>query len=72
MATLKLKYDNTNSNVTDLANELNKLTEEIDQIKSQMDEIGSGMTDSKPLIEIKQGMQKLKVIIIGFFFPKLT
>ncbi|KAG5458937.1 MAG: intra-flagellar transport protein 57-domain-containing protein, partial [Olpidium bornovanus] len=30
-------------------------------LQAQMDEIGSGMTDSKPLVNIKQGLVRLKV-----------
>jgi estrogen-related receptor beta like 1 len=32
-----------------------------------MDDIGSGMTDSKPLVNIKQGIARLKVKLKGFF-----
>lgn len=60
LSELKQKYNSANTNVTELTNELSKISEELDNVKSRMDEIGNGMTDSKPLINIKQGVVKLK------------
>ncbi|KAI8908102.1 intra-flagellar transport protein 57 [Powellomyces hirtus] len=57
---LKQKYGVASSNVTELTNGLSRISEELDSVKSQMDDIGSGMTDSKPLLAIKQGVTKLK------------
>ncbi|KAI8849278.1 intra-flagellar transport protein 57, partial [Chytridium lagenaria] len=42
---------------------LTRISEELDAVKSRMDEIGNGMTDSTPLVNIKQGVQRLKVWI---------
>ncbi|KAJ3272083.1 Intraflagellar transport protein 57 [Terramyces sp. JEL0728] len=57
----KHKYTVASSNVTELTNELARISEDLDSVKSRMDELGSGMTDSKPLVTIKQGSAKLKV-----------
>ncbi|TPX71211.1 hypothetical protein SpCBS45565_g01276 [Spizellomyces sp. 'palustris'] len=71
LSELKQKYGVASSNVTELTNELSRISEELDSVKkelketpqSQMDDIGSGMTDSKPLVAIKQGVAKLKTEI---------
>ncbi|KAI8911659.1 intra-flagellar transport protein 57 [Gorgonomyces haynaldii] len=57
---LKQKYTVSSSTVSELTNELSKISEDLDSVKSKMDELGNGMTDSKPLISIKQGLAKLK------------
>ncbi|KAI8894340.1 intra-flagellar transport protein 57 [Globomyces pollinis-pini] len=59
----KQKHSIASSNVTELTNELSKVSEELDSVKSRMDDLGNGMTDSKPLIAIKQGVTKLKAEI---------
>eukprot|EP00842_Homolaphlyctis_polyrhiza_P000369 jgi/Hompol1/1332/HPOL_002682-RA len=60
---LKQKYGVAGSNVTELTNELSRISEELDNVKSRMDELGNGMTDSKPLVAIKQGLARLKLEI---------
>ncbi|KAJ3043813.1 Intraflagellar transport protein 57 [Rhizophlyctis rosea] len=57
---LKQKYGVASSNVTELTNQLARISEELDSVKARMDDIGSGMTDSKPLVNIRQGVAKLK------------
>jgi estrogen-related receptor beta like 1 len=39
---------------------LSNISEELDTTKSRMDELGNGMTDSKPLTNIKQSLGKIK------------
>ncbi|KAI9207305.1 intra-flagellar transport protein 57 [Polychytrium aggregatum] len=63
LSELKQKYNITNTNVTELTNELSKLSEMLDGVKARMDDIGNGMTDSRPLVNIKQGVSKLKAEI---------
>ncbi|KAJ3103191.1 Intraflagellar transport protein 57 [Phlyctochytrium planicorne] len=60
LSELRQKYNVSNSNVTELSNELTRISEELDAVKSRMDEIGNGMTDSTPLVNIKQGVTRLK------------
>jgi estrogen-related receptor beta like 1 len=60
LSSLNSKHIESNATLTSLSNELSKSSEALDIIKSKMDDIGSGMTDSKPLINIKQGYSKLK------------
>ncbi|KAI8923781.1 intra-flagellar transport protein 57 [Entophlyctis helioformis] len=66
---LKQKYGVASSNVTELTNDLSRISEELDSVKasgltcSRMDDLGSGMTDSKPLVAIKQGLARLKTEI---------
>ena len=38
---------------------LSQITEELEQVKQQMDERGTNMTDSGPLVRIKQALAKL-------------
>ncbi|KAI9096916.1 intra-flagellar transport protein 57 [Phlyctochytrium arcticum] len=63
ISVLKQKYGVASTNVTELTNQLSSISEELDGVKTQMDDIGSGMTDSKPLVNIKQGVVKLKAEI---------
>ncbi|KAI9224197.1 intra-flagellar transport protein 57-domain-containing protein [Blastocladiella britannica] len=46
-----------------LARDLQRVSDELESVKVQMDDLGSGMTDSKPLLNIKASLQKLKVEI---------
>jgi estrogen-related receptor beta like 1 len=57
----KQKHSVASSSVSELSNELTRISEELDQVKARMDELGNGMTDSKPLLAIKQGATRLKV-----------
>ncbi|KAI9014928.1 intra-flagellar transport protein 57 [Gaertneriomyces semiglobifer] len=60
LSELKQKYGVANTSVTELTSEMSRVSEELDRVKANMDEIGSGMTDSKPLVQIKQAVTKLK------------
>nr|KAJ3422383.1 Intraflagellar transport protein 57 [Polyrhizophydium stewartii] len=60
---LKQKHSVASTNVTELTNELSRISEELDSVKSRMDDLGNGMTDSKPLVAIKQGLARLKAEI---------
>ncbi|KAJ3172948.1 Intraflagellar transport protein 57 [Geranomyces variabilis] len=57
---LKQKHVAATASVTELTRALSGISEELDAVKANMDDIGSGMTDSKPLVGIKQGVVKLK------------
>ncbi|KAJ3129078.1 Intraflagellar transport protein 57 [Nowakowskiella sp. JEL0407] len=63
LSELKQKQTVAGNHVTELSNELAQISEDLDQVKIRMDAIGSRMTDSKPLIDIKQGMTRLKAEI---------
>ncbi|KXS17536.1 hypothetical protein M427DRAFT_96950 [Gonapodya prolifera JEL478] len=63
---VKQKLNIANSTVGGLADELARVTEDLDAMKARMDEIGSGMTDSKPLINIKQALIRIKAEIKQF------
>lgn len=60
LSNLKQKHTVGNTNVDQLANELSRISEELETVKTRMDDIGNGMTDSKPLVNIKQGFARLK------------
>ncbi len=41
-------------------NELATISDRVEEIKSQMDDRGASMTDTSPLVKIKQALQNLK------------
>ncbi|KNE59597.1 hypothetical protein AMAG_03855 [Allomyces macrogynus ATCC 38327] len=60
---LKQKYNASSEQISKLSAELAQVSEQLDMVKAQMDDLGSGMTDSKPLINIKSALQRLKAEI---------
>eukprot|EP01136_Pigoraptor_vietnamica_P008648 Opistho-1_new@44235 len=60
LAKITEHYKNSSGTVTERTNELARITEELEQVKAQMDERGSSMTDSSPLVKIKQALARLK------------
>lgn len=46
--------------MTKLTQELSSVVDMLEEIKGQMDERGNDMTDTSPLVKIKQGLSKLK------------
>merc|ERR1712150_83277 len=59
MGTQRRANENSES-VTSLTNDLARISDELEQIKSQMDDRGTSMTDTAPLVKMKQAMHKLK------------
>jgi estrogen-related receptor beta like 1 len=55
--------DGNNATVTELSDELNRVSDRLDVVKSEIDDLGSGMTDPKPLVNIKNAAAKLKAEI---------
>ncbi|XP_065668359.1 intraflagellar transport protein 57 homolog [Hydra vulgaris] len=60
LAVIKEKYNQSSGGVTELTQTLSQLTEELELVKIQMDERGTNMTDSGPLVRIKQALVKLQ------------
>jgi len=60
LAVIQEKYNQSNGGVTELTQTLSHITEELEQVKQQMDERGTNMTDSGPLVRIKQALSKLQ------------
>lgn len=54
LAATNESYKESSSTVVELTRKLATLTDELDNIKAQMDERGNRMTDSQPLVKIKQ------------------
>lgn len=54
------RYKEASSTVVELTRKLASLTDELDNVKAQMDERGNRMTDSQPLVKIKQALTRLK------------
>ncbi|KAL7750423.1 hypothetical protein RI367_004197 [Sorochytrium milnesiophthora] len=63
LSQLKLKYNASSEVINKLTDELSRVSDELDSVKTQMDDIGNGMTDSKPLVNIRQAIQRLKAEI---------
>uniref|UniRef100_A0A7S0W435 Intraflagellar transport protein 57 homolog n=1 Tax=Hemiselmis tepida TaxID=464990 RepID=A0A7S0W435_9CRYP len=59
------RYDEGNAGVSDLTNQLNQITDELETIKSDMDSRGDSMTDTGPLVKLKDAMKKIKKDITG-------
>lgn len=59
------RYEEGNQAVSDLTNQLNKITDELETIKSDMDSRGDSMTDTGPLVKLKDAMKKIKKDITG-------
>ncbi|GBG73951.1 hypothetical protein CBR_g17666 [Chara braunii] len=54
------KHNKSMVNVSELTNELARVTEELERVKRVMDERGNDISDASPLINIKNAIQRLK------------
>jgi len=59
LSAIKEKYEESSGGVNELTQALATITEELEQVKIQMEERGTNMTDSGPLVRIKQALSKL-------------
>jgi len=59
LAAIKEKYEESSGGVHELTQNLSNITDELEQVKIQMEERGTNMTDSGPLVRIKQALSKL-------------
>ncbi|VUZ54610.1 unnamed protein product, partial [Hymenolepis diminuta] len=57
---LKEAYAQAKAGIAERSAALAKLTEDIEKVKVEMEQHGSSMTDSSPVIRIKQAIQRLK------------
>jgi len=53
-------FQASSTNVNNLTNELSSATERLDEIKDTMDSRGNSMTDTSPLVQIKQALASLR------------
>jgi len=54
------QFQSSSQNVNNLTNELAAATERLDEIKDTMDSRGNSMTDTSPLVQIKQALTSLR------------
>eukprot|EP00293_Proteomonas_sulcata_P002669 CAMPEP_0184321250 /NCGR_PEP_ID=MMETSP1049-20130417/118007_1 /TAXON_ID=77928 /ORGANISM="Proteomonas sulcata, Strain CCMP704" /LENGTH=399 /DNA_ID=CAMNT_0026641981 /DNA_START=52 /DNA_END=1252 /DNA_ORIENTATION=- len=54
------RYDERNREVSELTNELTTISETLETIRTQMEERGDSMTDTGPLVKMKDAMKKVK------------
>merc|ERR1711865_1172294 len=54
------KFQTSSTDVNNLTNELASATERLDEIKDTMDSRGNSMTDTSPLVQIKQALTSLR------------
>lgn len=59
-AEAKERYKQSSGGVTELTQKLALITDDLEQVKQQMDERGTNMTDSGPLVRIKQALSRLR------------
>ncbi len=50
----------TTENIGKLTNELAVISDRVEELKTQMDDKGASMTDTSPLVKIKQALTNLK------------
>lgn len=62
MNQIRFTYNDLNTRVNTYADELSKISDRLEEVQSQMDDLGSDMTSPKPLVTIRQALQRLKVI----------
>ena len=60
LAEVQQRYKSSSGSVNDLTRDLAQITDELEVVKAQMDERGTSMTDSGPIVKLKQGLQRLK------------
>eukprot|EP00899_Mesostigma_viride_P016161 jgi/Mesvir1/24546/Mv21884-RA.1 len=60
LSDIQAKYNASNDRVTDLANELASLGERLEAIKADMDSRGNNISDTSPLVKIKQAIKQIK------------
>lgn len=57
------EYQGNSQQVSELTNELATVTDSLDEVKSQMEDRGSSMTDTSPLVKIRQALVNLRAEI---------
>lgn len=60
LAEVQQRYKNSSGSVNDFTRDLAQITDELETVKAQMDERGTSMTDSGPVVKLKQGLQRLR------------
>lgn len=54
------EYNTLNDSVMSLQIELNSVAEELDEVKSKMESLSTTVTDTAPIVKIKDAFQKLR------------
>jgi estrogen-related receptor beta like 1 len=54
------RYNRSNDNVQELTNSLSIINDQLEEAKARQDETGSNMTDTKPLVRMKDALKKLQ------------
>jgi len=57
---VQMNYNNLNETVVNLQNELRFLSDELETTKTQLEEMSSTVTDTTPIVKIKDAFQKLR------------
>ena len=69
------RYNRSNDNVQELTNSLGIINDQLEEAKAQQEERGSSMTDTKPLVRIKDALKalqeemkemELKIGVVGY------
>jgi estrogen-related receptor beta like 1 len=57
----QLRYKQSNENVAELSNQLQQINEKIDEIQDKIDKQGKIVTNTSPLLAIKEALKSLKI-----------
>lgn len=55
------RHGKSSEAISELTNELGRVTEELEEIKRVLDERGSNISDTSPVVKIKEAIKTLKV-----------
>ncbi|KAH8090234.1 hypothetical protein JL720_6548 [Aureococcus anophagefferens] len=59
-------FNESTENVNKLTNELGGIAEQLDEMKGTMADRGNSMTDTSPLVQIKQALKQIKQEVVTF------
>lgn len=63
---MEVKYQESTENVNKLTSDLSGIAEQLAEIKSTMNDRGNSMTDTSPLVQMKQALKQLKQEVVSF------
>ncbi|KAJ1446317.1 intra-flagellar transport protein 57 [Pelagophyceae sp. CCMP2097] len=62
----ELRFHASTENVTRLTGQLAGISEQLDEMKGTMADRGNSMTDTSPLVQIKQALKQIKLEVVTF------
>ena len=59
------RHSKSSETISELTNELGRVSEELEEVKRVLEERGSNISDTSPVVKIKEALTTLKVHIIS-------